>query len=366
MNRLPELSHDFPGVSDPVALQAEIDSLRDQLSSTTGQLALERELAMDVHRARARAVSGSSALELVFGVGDGDITKSQSGISADVLLSSAFARKITSPDLAEGFTATAAKALRISTHPDRGGNTKISQDVAHSLARLDEDPTFSIAKALLAAPKSTEVNSRTQRTERYRLHLALAGAKPQFESVEAARKNAEVEINGAEWRVRTQAAFRSLELIVGGDDVWNRFIQDIVQTQRISLIHMVNRVQPLILSLQERLAKGDPIAAIDALDITAIDAIFERIWSTIGNRKESRLPYNPPYHNWLEILLPAMELLDPGEKAGEEYTHFEPPIQVTYAPAPYRDYGGGYGQTLDERFVGQNLNSEPQQSHFRY
>jgi hypothetical protein len=268
-------------------------------------------------------------------------------------LSSAFVRKVSSRNLPEGFADTVAKNLRTTNHPDIGGDTQTSQSIAQNLTNLREDPTFSIAAALLAAAPKQKDDPRAQRIERYRLHVALAGASPQFDSKEEARSNADAEIKGAEWRVRTRAAFESFELIIGDEDTWDQFLQNIVQTRHVHLINMVNRLQPTILSLQERLAKGDPIAS-DTLDIAAIDAVFERIWSTIGNKKGDHIPYTPPYHNWLEVLLPAMELLDPGQKQGEEYTCFEPPIQIMRAPTHYRDYGD-YGQKLNNNLFDPTL-----------
>ncbi len=333
---LPELNREPAVISDPLTLQAEVESMRVQLDVTTTQLALERELAMDIHRTRSLAITESSALSLVFGIDGEDTVKSKSAISTDDILSSAFG-KVSSRSLPEGFADVVAKHLRTMNHPDVGGDIQVSQNIAQSLANLKEDPTFSIATALLAAPKQAADDLRAQRIERYRLHIALAGANLQFDSAEEAKSHADAEIRGAEWRVRTQAAFKSFELIIGDNDTWNQFLREIVQTRHMHLINMVNRLQPTILSLQERLAKGDPVT-LGPLDIATIDAVFERIWSTIGN-KDSSIPYSPPYQNWLEELLPAIKLLDPGRKQGEEYTDFEPPIQITYAPAPRRDYG---------------------------
>lgn len=359
-----ELNREFAGLSDPTALQAEIDGLHAQLDSSTSQAAVERDLAMEVHRARSLAIAESRALRLVFGVDDEDAPKDEPNVSIDDALSSAFVRKASSGKLPEGFADTVAKNLRIANHPDTGGDNQVSQDIAHSLAKLKEDSTFSIATALLKNPKNTFGDARGLRIERYRLHLALAGLNPQFDSKEEARNNAEIEIQGAEWRVRTLAAFKSFELIIGDNDAWNTFLQDIARSQQMYLINMVNRLQPTMLGLQERLAKGDPVAT-DALDIQTIDAVFERIWSTLGSKRDVSNPYSPPYQNWLEILLPAMKLLDPGEKPGEEYTHFEPPIQITRAAPSYGNDFGGYGQKLGGSLFDQNL-KQYQESRDKY
>lgn len=339
MTREIELNHEFVGLSDAAALQVEIDDLHTQLDSSTSQLALERDLAIGILKARSRAISESSALRLVFGADDDDSLRGKPDIAIDDILSSAFVREITSGELPEGFADTVAKNLLIANHPDAGGDPQVSQDIAHRLSKLKEDPTFSIASALLAAPKGSGEDIDIQRAERYRLHITLSGARPQFDNEEEAKRSAEVEMKGAEWRVRTQAAFKSLELIIGDDDTWNQFLESIVRTQHTYLIHMVNRLQPAMLRLEERLAKGDPITA-ESLDTPAIDAIFEKIWSTL-DKKDTSIPYSPPYQNWLEILLPAMELLDPGEKLGEEYTHFEPPIQARQTPSYASRYDRG-------------------------
>ncbi len=337
---LPEFNRAFTGISDTPALHGEIGGLRTRLEAATTQLALERALARDILSARSLIISESPALTLVFGADDITQAKETPGMSQ--ILSSAFAREVPDYELADGFAATVAKSLITSHHPDAGGDTEVSQNIAKSLRGLKKDAAFSIASAILAAPQQTESDPKAQRVERYRLHLALAGAVPQFTSEEEARSNAETETHGAAWRVRTQAAFKSLHLITGDGDAWNQFLQSIVRTRHMELIHMVNRVQPAILSLHERLIKGDPVAA-EALDTPAIDAIFQRIWSVLGT-KDRTIPYNPPYQNWLDILLPALQLLDPGQKPGQTYTHFEPPIEIRSAPT-INSYGQYYNPT---------------------
>lgn len=354
MSQLPELNREFAGISNSAAMHAEIDTLRGQLDESTAQLALERSLAMDIHRARSVAIGNSPALKLVFGVGDdADTPKDRIDIPIDAILSAAFMRNISSTALPEGFATTTAKNLRTLHHPDIGGDTQVAQDIDHGLAKLDKDPGFSIAAALLAAPKQAESDVRSLRLERYRLHLALTGSKPVFDDADQANQSAETEIKGAEWRVRTQAVFKSFELIIGSNEAWNHFLQQIVDTQHMHLIGMVNRIQPIMLGLQERLAKGDP-TTLDSSAIETIDSVFERLWSAIGNKKDSVIPYSPPYQNWLEVLLPAMKLLDPGQKPGEEYTSFEPPIRVVSAPKQYNDYDG-YERKMRNWTLGQNL-----------
>lgn len=339
----PELNREFAGLSDLDALQDEVDQMRDQLATATHQLALERRLARDVHRARSIAISQSDALMLVYKVDDKSPDDESTDSTIGDMLSSAFVRQAPDVTLPEGFAETVAKNLRVASHPDAIGDTQVSQDVGQCLSDLKKDPTFSIASAMLLAPRQTDVDLQARRVERYRLHLALGGAKPQFDNEEEVRITAEAEINGAEWRVRAAAAHKSFELIIGDGDMWNDFLHSIVQGHKPVLIDMVNRLQPAILNRLERITKGDPIP-FDTLDTTAIDAIFHRIWSTLSKSKDSDLPYSPPYQNWLEVLLPALELLDPGEKPGEEYTYFKPPIEITHAPI----HSDGFGRYHDD------------------
>lgn len=353
MNKLlPELNREFVGLSDSVGLQLDIDNMRHQLTAATNQLAVERELAAGVHRARSIAISQSEALRLVFGVDDIDDTQGKDDTGIDDVLSSAFVRKVSNGQLPAGFGEIVSKRLRTTNHPDVGGDSMVARDIGHSLSELVRDPTFSIAKAMLVAPRQERLDSRDQRIERYHLHLALKGASPQFTSKEEATCHAEREIEGAEWRVRADAASKTLQLIVGDDNTWSRFLQSIVNSQYMTLINMVNRLQPAILSVQERLIKGDPVAT-NLLNIEEIDDIFGRIWSALNN-KSSPISYSPPYQNWLEILLPAMKLLDPGQKPGEKYTLFKPPIEIRHAPFYASGYGG-HGGDKDEKYYGNKI-----------
>jgi hypothetical protein len=60
-----------------------------------------------------------------------------------------------------------------------------------------------------------------------------------------------IEINGAEWRVRATAAFKTFDLIVGDADTWNRYLQSIGHQQNIALIEQANCFQPAIFALRE-------------------------------------------------------------------------------------------------------------------
>ena len=342
---LPDVNREFVGLSDTVALQAEIGAMRDQLATTYDQLALERQLASDVHRARSTAILGSPALRLVFEVEDNDSTKRQD-LDIDSVFTSAFMQEVRTRQLPDGFAEFQAKRLRTELHPDAGGDTDTAKSIGGALDNTKADPTFSIISAILAAPSPTVTDAETLRLERYCLSLALEGAVPIFTNAELARKNAEVEINGAEWRVRANASFKTFELLIGDVDTWNSFLASIVRQGHSHLINLVNRLQPAILSIQERLVKGDPISAAD-LNTEAIDAIFERIWSTLKKKDNDALPYSPPYQNWLEVLLPALQMLDPGKKPGNDYTYFEPPIRFETAPQPRREYGR-YGDDLSK------------------
>ena len=327
-----ELNREFAGIADIPALDAEIVGMRAQMTQRTGQLAIERELAEKIHRTRALTILESPALRLVFGFDDSKPRKDKKEFMADEVLSSAFVTNVSSSTLPEGFAESTAKRLRSLAHPDAGNDAEKAKDVDKNLADLGIDPAFSVATGILAAPRSKDKNIGNLRRERYMLHIALTNLKPHFKDSDEAMQNAAVEVEGAPWRVRTVAAFKSLELLMGSRDTWNDFLGSIVESRHIYLINLVNSLQPTIFSLRERLAKGDPVAT-DALDVDAIDAIFERIWSTLGNKKEdSLIPYRPPYQNWLETLLPAMQMLDPGRKPGVEYTYFESPIRVASRP----------------------------------
>lgn len=330
MSKELEPIYSLVGLSDAAALQFEIGVQRERLADLNGQLALERELAIEIHKARALAIGGSPALVMVFGVDSDERETGLDDHSMQSIVSSAFGSSYDDDPGSNRLVAAAVsweKVLRRQSHPDLGGGTGVAQEVYSSLDGLRFDPSYSISRALLAAPRSRSSNLRELLDERYRLHIAIGGAKPLFANAVDAQQHASVEINGAEWRVRSQAALKTLELIAGDDNAWASFMQNIVRTQHWDLINMVNRVLPPILRLRERLEKGDPIGA-EQIDISAIDAIFERVWSVLGPNNRSGLEYSPPYQNWLEILLPAMKMLDPGEKDGEKYSIFESPIRV--------------------------------------
>ncbi len=334
---LPETIREIPGLSDVQALRAEVSSMRTELAKTSTQMAFERELAGDIHRARSIAIVGNPTLSLVFDIENTDPERATIPTMYD-MLSSAFVGQEDIPALPEGFVEGIAKKLRIQLHPDKGNDVSTAGEVAKFLEAVKTDPNFSVASALATTPVNGDVDPQELRDDRYRLSIALSGLKPRFEGAQVAKEHAEVEVSGAEWRIRTQAAFMSYELIVGDNETWNRFLQGIAQERHAYTIALVNRVQPEILSLQERIMKGDP-KSLSTKDIEEVDAVFERVWSTLKESDEHTLPYSPPYHSWLEVLLPAMRILDPGQKPGEDYTYFEPPFQVQRATQrKYPDY----------------------------
>lgn len=338
---LPALNYEFPGVSDEAAVRAEVDYLTDQVATATRQLAIERQCAVSIHGARNTAIISSPAMRLIYDRGD-DPKLKPADIAADDMLQAAFGKRPVAEALSDELTQALSKKVRAGAHPDKGGDTEVAKRVGQALEGMDRDQAFSIATALLeasAVPQNQDIQSL--RDERSVLLPVLASLIPLFENEEEAKRHADKEIAGAQWRIRTQAAFMTVDLVTGGEEAWLSFLQSIVNPHdpRPVLIDMVNRVQPELLSLQERIVKGDPIAA-DELDIASIDEVLERIWSTLGNKGGS-LSYRPPYQNWLEVLLPVMRLLDPGQKAGEQYTHFGPPIRLVSAPPPYQRRGYG-------------------------
>lgn len=324
---LPVLNQEFPGLSDPTALRAEVAEIQTEIAATTQQLTVERACAKDVIHARMQAIASSPALRLVFETDDKDPHLEKPDYSMDRLLSAVFRRKVVATLLPDGFSHTTGKELRTKTHPDLGGDSETAKEVGQFLESINNDPSFSVASAMLKASRQQPTGLEQLRDERYRLTIVKQGLTPIFESEEAAVENAQKEISGAQWRVRADAALLTVDLLLGGNDIWNAFLNSIARGNNPSLVSTINQVQPELLSLQERIYKGDPLAA-DQLHIDSIDAVFERIWSTIKS-KDSPLPYSPPYQNWIEILLPAMRKLDPGKKPGEEYTFFEPPFKVT-------------------------------------
>lgn len=342
---LPDVNRSFPGLSDATAVGAEVATLKSGLAEVTGQMGLERRLADDVHRARSLAIIESPALRKVFGVSEVPVATEQTAATQDVL-SSAFAQPVETRGLPDGMRATVAKELRAAVHPDAGGEAVAASDMGEALSRPDSDGAYAVARALSIANLREDVQPDLDalRTERYRLTVAAAAVSPAFESAEEAQAVAAKEVDGAEWRVRTTAAFKSLELITGGNEVWSRFIQGVAAQGNHILADQLNTDVPAVMSVQERLAKGDPLQA-DQVDTEAVDSVFERIWSTLG-AEDRKLPYTPPYHNWLPILLPAMRELDPGEKPGESYTHFGPIFETR----PASRYDSGYDSGYDKRF----------------
>ncbi len=345
---LPVKVYEATGVSDEVALWLEVEAL----ATVTQQLATERELADQVHRARSVAIHTSAAMRLVYEVDEPETRLQKPKTAMDDLLSSAFFRTVSSLGLPPGFATAINRDLRVSVHPDVGGDIEIATQVAKNLEEARADPAFSIATALLAARTERKTNAQSLRDERYKLAVARGGLSPIFGSVEEAKAHADKEVEGAEWRVRATAAFMTFDLLIGSPETWQSFLQGIVRAEKWTLITIVNRVQPEILALRERIAKGDPIKAED-LDATAVDSVLERIWSTI-NKKDPLYQYQPPYQNWLEVLLPAMRLLDPGQKPGEKYTNFRPPIQIQRAPQEYPNYGDSKYNTQESPYSSNN------------
>lgn len=347
VSNLPDIIREFPGVSDAQALRLEVETLRGELDTTIQQMETERALTGDIRRARAIAIASSPALGLVFKRPQQETTTMQEPEMTD-LLTHAFFRTVDDSPLPPGLSKTIAKEARTAAHPDAGGDVAVAQTVGELFLRPDVDEVFSVGQALLLSAKNPLVQDATAlRNERYRLAITTRAATPVFESETEAQEVAEREINGAEWRVRTFAAFKTIELLIGNDEIWYRFLEDVAQQQNMHIIRQVNRCMPALQSLQERLLKGDPLDT-SKMGLEAIDAIFERIWTTLGNKDKDAadgVPYSPPYNNWLEILLPALEMLDPGEKPGEEYTYFEPPFQArpTYYPPQSRDYDDRFG-----------------------
>jgi hypothetical protein len=332
---LPDINREVDGITDTLGLQAEVEALRYRLGESTQQLFLERQFAMGVHQARKAAILQSPALRLVY-----DVENAKKGSmpkSASAMMSSAYGEKVEGASLPDGFADEVTDDLRKATHPDLGGKLEDSQIVNEALQIGDDDPTYSILRAMVSAPHVTEADAKRLRLERYRLTLALDAAKPQFEDEYEARDRAFSEIRGSEWRVRANAATMSVGLLLGSNQIWEDFIHSIVRERKIELITLVNRVQPELLGIQERIAKGKPIE-MGADDITTVDDVLERVWSTI-KKEGGILPYRPPYQNWLEVLLPAMRLLDPGQRPGEQYTNFEPPIRFVQRSEPDSYYG---------------------------
>lgn len=352
---LPDVNREFAGISDVAALQFEVDSLRDRLANTTAQASTERLLADQINTARAIAVLKSPALQLIFDI---DNLKDLD-ISASQRMSVAFLEDIESTQLPDGLVDSVSRDLRVNVHPDSGGDTETAQAVGQSLDKANDDPSFAIASALLKASNPNKLDRNELLKERYRLSVVLANTKTGFDDEEQAQEIARREIEGAEWRVRMLAAFKSVALIMGDSDVWLDFLYSINRQNNSYLIDLVNRLQPELFAINERMAKGDP-KALSQEELESVDGIFERIWSTL-NKKDSPIPYSPPYQNWLPILIPAMRILDPGNKPGESYTQFRPPIQFVSVPRyrantepinsiSFKKYDNDYFSPVKERY----------------
>lgn len=364
-----ELNYEFGQQVDSALLRAEVDSLRISLEAGTEQLALERECAMSIHRARMIAITDSLAMTLVFESNDDEPATGTP--TTDDILSSAFGRTVVGNELPEGMARVLRRGLKAAVHPDLGGEHTVASDVGKALLNLDTDPVFAVASALVATKTTRPKTVQELRDERYQLTLALGAIEPVFGSEEEARKHAEAEIKATEWRIRAEAGLMTIGLLLGSGEDWNSFLMSIVKQRRMSLVTMVNRIQPELLSLQERIVKGDPFE-LDRSAIEAIDKTLERIWSTLGNKKDSTLGYAPPYQNWLDIFMPVLRALDPGEKPGEQYTHFGKPIQVVaptsvptnrFSKKNLGDLSGtskdfGYKETILGHYITKSYNEE--------
>lgn len=322
---LPVVNAEFVGLSDGVALRAEVDNLRGQLALVTEQLALERQAVDQIHQARTEVLMTSPALQLVFKeeLESTDLPP----IDTQSLMRNAFQRDVEVSDVADGFADTVAKELRTRSHTDTGGEAEAAQTVAGALSTIDTDAAFSIATALLAA-SSDDADPQALRDERSRLHLALAGSVPIFDSIGELEERTQKEVESADWRLRAEAAIKTMELLIGEPQRLQQFLESIVREHKVELIQLVNRALPAMFSLRERIDKGDPIRK-GQLDIETIDSVLQRIWSALG---ESTY-YSPPAQGWFDIFLPALQALDPGPKEGESYTNFRPPIEY-HTPYP--------------------------------
>lgn len=327
---LPDVNREFVGISDVPALSLEVNALRGELDELTSQMELERRLADDIHRARTVVILGSPALRQVFEVEKNDELAERQQIDTSDLLSGAFVREIPLTPPPEGFGETTSHVLRVAIHPDAGGDTELAKEIGGFLAHIGIDESYAIAKAMSTArraEKHSQQDLETLRLERYRLMLALRGTVPTFETEEDARKTAQREIEGAEWRVRAVAATKCLQLILGDEEALNSFLRMVASNGDLNLANDMNYYLPGALSLQERLAKGEPMKTED-LDTITVDNALEKIWDTLGNKSADSIPpYSPPYQAWLRTIIPAMRTLDPGQKPGENYTHYDPPFR---------------------------------------
>jgi hypothetical protein len=311
-------------------LHAEVTDMKARLASVTDQMEFERSAAQNIHAARTAAVLSSSALTLIFSTENGPNV--QQKVEATDSLTGAFNVDVPKTTIPEGFSDAVARAARIATHPDRGGTTSAAQELGEALEQKATDEAFAVARALsiVNAQHAGSEDSATPeqlRNERYILSVALQNTSTLFTTRAQAAEATEQEVNGAEWRVRVTAAVKCLGLIVGSNTILTTFLQDVARENKPAIHDYLNTYLPQVLAVQERLLKGDPIA-LEQAKIESIDAILERIWSTLGN-KTSSLPYSPPYHRWLDVILPAMQQLDPGIKPGVTYTQFDPIFKPT-------------------------------------
>jgi hypothetical protein len=317
-----EINYVFDGLSDTDALHAEIATMRGRLEAASAQMALERRLAMAVHHARSNVVLQTPILEKIVGK---DTSDGSEPTTAASMLTSAFLEEVNIGQLPEQVIKDTGKKLRIDTHPDVGGDAKEAANIAMALDGAKVDPVFSIMNAVLAAKTTKQPDIQNLRNERYKLQMLLDAATPHFDSQEDAESYTNKEIDGAEWRIRTVAAFKCFELIIGSPEKLQEFLQQIAAEKHRELIAMINLNLPLILTLNERMAKGDPITL--SKDVAEkIDESLELIWDTLNKAKEDEI-YFPPYQNWFPILIPILERLDPGIKEGKDYTYFKPPFE---------------------------------------
>lgn len=345
MNRISndlEVNHTFVGLSDVPALQAEVVLLQSSLDDKVRQLRFERDCLEMIETARGAAIIGSSALQLVFDKDNVVLSSRQldRSYSTQQRLDAAFGRLVGENvyrfDI-ENISALTSD-LRRRAHPDKGGDADVAKAVGGGLEMIDIDPNAVIVEAI-SITSSIGDDVESLRDERYRLKVALTAADPLFETEADARKTTEARIGGVEWSVRATAASLTLRLILGAKDDWSDFLQSIVASQNNSMIALVNTVIPEIMSIQERISKGEP-KKVGEFDQQEVDAILELIWQRRASANKSGLPYSPPYQNWLEVLLPAMRELDPGERPGETYVSFGKPIRpVHYMPKNAESHG---------------------------
>jgi hypothetical protein len=318
-----ETNYIFDGLSDTDAIQAEIVAMRDRLGATSAQMALERSLAMTVHKARSNVVLQNPILKKIIGT---DSSDGAEPVTAASMLSAAFVEDVNVGQLPEQLVNSTGKQLRVNAHPDAGGDAQEAANIAKALEGAKVDPVFSIVNAVLAAKSTKPSDIQSLRNERYKLQLLLDAAKPHYSSPEEVESYTNKEIEGADWRIRTVAAFKCFELIIGSPEKLHDFLQVTAYERNHQLMAMINHNLPYILKLNERIAKGDPVSLSKEAKDT-IDKSLGYIWDTLYKGEDDAY-YMPPYQNWFPILIPVLEKLDPGKKEGEEYTQFKPPFEV--------------------------------------